>query len=71
MNLKNAVSAKLPGMEADMVTHKEAKKMAKKINAIKYIECSALKQRGHIDVLSESVKAVIVKSKKQGKCVIL
>lgn len=56
---------------ADMVTHKEAKKMAKKINAIKYIECSALKQRGHIDVLSESVKAVIVKSKKQGKCVIL
>lgn len=55
----------------DMVSYKEAKKMKKKINAIKYIECSALKQKGHIDVLNEALRAVVVKSKKQGKCVIL
>lgn len=55
------------------VTHKEAKKMARKIGAIKYIECSALKQRGYVEVLNEAVRAAIAKSTKKGKskCVIL
>lgn len=58
---------------ADLVTQKEAKKMARKTGALKYIECSALKQRGHVDVLNEAVRAVITKSSKKGKakCVIL
>ena len=58
---------------AGMVTQKEAKKMARKIGALKYIECSALKQRGYIEVLNEAVRAVIAKSTKKGKakCVIL
>jgi len=58
---------------AGMVAQKEAKKMARKIGALKYIECSALKQRGYIEVLNEAVRAVITKSTKKGKgkCVIL
>lgn len=57
----------------EMVTHKEAKKMARKMGALKYIECSALKQKGHIEVLNEAVTAVITKSTKKGKgtCVVL
>jgi len=58
---------------AGMVAQKEAKKMARKIGALKYIECSALKQRGYIEVLNEAVRAVITKPTKKGKgkCVIL
>ena len=58
---------------AEVVTQKEAKKMARKIGALKYIECSALKQRGYVDVLNEAVRAVTTKATKKGKgkCVIL
>ena len=58
---------------AEQVTHKEGKKLARKIGAIKYIECSALKQRGYMEVLNEAVKAAIEKSTKKGKskCVLL
>lgn len=57
----------------EMVSPKEAKKMARKVGALKYIECSALKQRGHIEVLNEAVRAVTAKSSEKGKakCVVM
>lgn len=79
LDLRDATESKKRGKghssqrPTGQVTHKEAKKMAKKIGAIKYIECSALKQRGYMEVLDEAVRAAIAKSAKKGKakCVIL
>lgn len=79
LDLRDATESKKRGKgyssqrPTGQVTHKEAKKMAKKIGAIKYIECSALKQRGYMEVLDEAVRAAIAKSTKKGKakCVIL
>ena len=58
---------------AGQVSHKEGKKLARKIGAIKYIECSALKQRGYLEVLNEAVEAAMGKSPTKGKskCVLL
>jgi len=48
---------------------------AKEINAIKYMECSALTQKGLKAVFDEAIRAVIApppkKSKKKGGCLIL
>ena len=52
---------------AKLVAHKEAKKLSRKLGAVKYIECSALKQRGYMEVLNEAVRAVIAKPTKKGK----
>ena len=71
LDLRDEVKKRGKEEGGHMVSYKEAKKMGKKINAIKYIECSALKQRGHIDVLNEAVRAVAIKSKKKGNCIIL
>lgn len=78
LDLRDAEGSKKRGKgdsqrPAEQVTHKEGKKLARKIGAIKYIECSALKQRGYMEVLNEAVKAAIEKSTKKGKskCVLL
>lgn len=78
LDLRDAAETKKRGKgdsqrPAGLVAHKEAKKMARKIGAIKYIECSALKQRGYMDVLNEAVRAAIEKTTKKGKskCVLL
>ena len=48
-------------------------KLAKKIKAVKYMECSALTQEGLKDVFTEAVKAVIAPEAEKGKksCTIL
>lgn len=48
--------------------------MAKDIGAVKYLECSALTQKGLKNVFDEAIRAVLCPtstSKKSKKCVIL
>jgi small GTP-binding protein len=63
---------KKDGDTAQFVSQKEGRKMMKKLGALKYIECSALTQRGYVEVFTEAVKACIADSKKgKTKCAIL
>lgn len=48
--------------------------MAKEIGAVKYLECSALTQKGLKNVFDEAIRAVLCpkpKPKKKAKCKIL
>ncbi|KAL2077716.1 hypothetical protein ACEWY4_027220 [Coilia grayii] len=54
-------------------THQQGSALAKQIGAVKYLECSALKQEGVREVFAEAVRAVIYPNvkKKSPKCVLL
>ena len=46
--------------------------MRKEINAVKYVECSALNRYGLVEVFEEAVRAVICpKRAKESKCVLI
>jgi GTPase SAR1 family protein len=45
--------------------------MRKKLKAIKYVECSAMKQEGLDDVFIEAVKAVLKKPSSRKRCCLL
>lgn len=55
------------------ITADEGVKCAKKIKAVKYVECSALTQQGLKDVFDEAIITVLRKTQKKKKkgCVIL
>jgi small GTP-binding protein len=57
----------------DMVSTKEAKKMAKAIRATQYVECSALSRDGLKDVFFGAITAAIMPKQKASsiKCVII
>lgn len=54
-------------------THQQGSALAKQIGAIKYLECSALKQEGVREVFAEAVRAVLYPNvrKNSKKCVLL
>lgn len=54
------------------VTHPQGMAMRKEINAVKYVECSALNRYGLVEVFEEAVRAVICpKRAKESKCVLI
>lgn len=58
------------------ITYQQGVNMSKEINAVKYMECSALTQKGLKDVFDEAIRAVIApqptsKPKKKGGCALL
>lgn len=56
------------------VSYTQGIQMAKDINAVKYLECSALTQKGLKNVFDEAIRAALcppASSKKAQKCVIL
>jgi GTPase SAR1 family protein len=56
-----------------MVSLQKAQEMATKINAVKYMECSALTQEGLKNVFDEAIRAALVPKKKKEKkpCLLL
>ncbi|KAK9378950.1 P-loop containing nucleoside triphosphate hydrolase protein [Kockiozyma suomiensis] len=56
------------------ITYPQGLQMARDIHAVKYLECSALSQKGLKNVFDEAIRAVLapkVVPKKQKKCTIL
>ena len=59
------------------VTYQMGEEMARDIDAVKYMECSALTQRGLKDVFDEAIRAVVrplpkkAQRKRRGGCVVL
>ncbi|KAH3756754.1 rac gtpase [Pelomyxa schiedti] len=46
-----------------VISHKEGRKLASRIQALKYLECSALTRKGIVELFTECAKAVITKKK--------
>eukprot|EP01103_Thecamoeba_quadrilineata_P001067 TRINITY_DN10943_c0_g1_i1.p1 TRINITY_DN10943_c0_g1~~TRINITY_DN10943_c0_g1_i1.p1 ORF type:complete len:198 (+),score=27.29 TRINITY_DN10943_c0_g1_i1:22-594(+) len=66
-----------PSAGSDIVTTEMGEKLAKELNASKYLECSALNQKNLPQVFEEAVKAVFLDQSKPGdkrkdpkKCVV-
>ena len=56
------------------ITYPQGLAMAKEIGAVKYLECSALTQKGLKTVFDEAIRAVLCpkpRAKKAKKCMIL
>ncbi|CAF0883479.1 unnamed protein product [Rotaria sordida] len=57
----------------NLISFKQGEKLARELKAVKYVECSALTQRGVKEVFDEAIIATLVKPKTLGKrsCIIL
>lgn len=49
------------------ITYPQGMQMQKEIGAVKYLECSALTQKGLKNVFDEAIRAVLVPSKPVGR----
>lgn len=54
-----------------MITTEQGNELAKKLKAVKYMECSAKTQAGLKDVFDEAVKTVLLPQKKKSRCTIV
>ena len=65
--------AQLRAKNLTMVAQGEIEQMVNEVNAVKYIECSALTQEGLKSVFDEAIRAALYKpsSKKKGGCTLL
>ncbi|KAK9455988.1 P-loop containing nucleoside triphosphate hydrolase protein [Dipodascopsis uninucleata] len=65
---------KLKEKRMNPISYQQGLQMAKEIHAVKYLECSALTQKGLKNVFDEAIRAVLMPAqppKKQKKCTIL
>uniref|UniRef100_A0A1I8GW76 Ras-related C3 botulinum toxin substrate 1 n=1 Tax=Macrostomum lignano TaxID=282301 RepID=A0A1I8GW76_9PLAT len=58
---------KAQGKKLAPITHLQGMTMAKEINAVKYLECSALTQKGLKNVFDEAIRAVLCPKPKPSK----
>jgi cell division control protein 42 len=64
---------KLARQKQRPITTEQGERLAKDLNAVKYVECSALTQRGLKNVFDEAIVAALEPPavKKKGKCLVL
>ena len=70
---KDAIE-KLREKRMSPITYPQGLQMAKEINAVKYLECSALSQKGLKSVFDEAIRAVLCPAapqKKKKNCVVV
>jgi len=65
---------KLKDKKLNFITEVQGQSLAKEIGAVKYLECSALTQKGLKNVFDETIRAVLYpppKPKPKKKCILL
>jgi len=62
---------KLKGGNQSPITHEGGAELARKLKAIKYLECSAKTQEGLKDVFDEAVRCVLRPKKKKKGCILV
>jgi len=70
----NASQKNSNGQEKKYITQLQGEKLAKELGAVKYVECSALTQKGLKNVFDEAIVAALeppAASKTRRKCIIL
>jgi cell division control protein 42 len=68
-----SVVEKLSRQKMRPVTAEQGDRLAREIGAVKYVECSALTQKGLKNVFDEAIVAALEPpvTKKKGKCLVL
>ncbi|KAJ8021843.1 Cdc42-like [Holothuria leucospilota] len=69
----SAVLERLQKHKQKPITLEQAEELAKELNAVKYVECSAMNQKGLKNVFEEAILAVLEPPEltKRKKCIIL
>ncbi|KAJ1885383.1 Rho GTPase [Kickxella alabastrina] len=69
----NATKARLAKNRQQVITYDQGEKLSRELNAVKYVECSALTQKGLKNVFDEAIVAALEPPavKKKSKCLLL
>ncbi|KAJ1889760.1 Rho GTPase [Kickxella alabastrina] len=69
----NATKAKLARNKQQVISYDQGEKLSRELNAVKYVECSALTQKGLKNVFDEAIVAALEPPavKKKSKCLLL
>ncbi|KAJ2604408.1 GTPase Cdc42 [Coemansia sp. RSA 1722] len=69
----SAIKAKLAKNKQDVISVDQGERLAKELKAVKYVECSALTQKGLKNVFDEAIVAALEPPvvKKRSKCLLL